>query len=223
MRDKGMLLWWAERSLHCFVNLPMKGHVPGCQLPQRKFPQHDDTFMLLCIVPQLRESKYTPGWPLKDRRHPYSSHSAHQSRHIQQAGDEIKMERGQTSSQHIVYGVLLSIDVVVHPSGLYCRGAPAGLINVIRDKTTLCGTSWNVLVVTVCGSSDKRSINFRAHVLQMCWWLLEFIGALVFVLTFRWYRAHPPPWNGIYYILFFSPAKTVLLGLWCTYWVTDGD
>lgn len=159
--------------------------------PERLQASH---FFTQCTSKQA----YTAGWRLDKKWRVIHPH---------------QKQRGQTSSQHILQRALVSIDVIVHPSGLQGRGAPAGLINVIFDKTTLRGAAWNILVglkLTVCGSNNKRSINFRTHVLKVSFGMLEFIIALLFVLIFRRYCAYPLAWNGIDYILFFSPAKTVI-------------
>lgn len=102
-----------------------------------------------------------------------------------QTGDEIKHERERLYQS--LYSVLVSVDVIVYPSGLDRRGAPAGLVDVVRDKPALCGAARDVLVVlkmSVCGCHTKCSVNFRAHVLQMSSRLGEFIGAFIIILTF---------------------------------------
>lgn len=136
-----------------------------------------------------------------------------------QTGEEIKHDGGRArhisdrdfTSQYTLYSVLVSIDVIVHPSGLYRRGPPGGLVDVISDKTAPRGLALDVLIVlklTLCRRHTKCSVNFRAHVLQMSSRLVEFVGVFIIILTFRSYWTHPLSWHGIDWILFFPPAKT---------------
>lgn len=196
-----------------------------CEFPKGKVLFQDASFHRgsshkpmtpLCFFVQSVMGICTPlhqtptGFPILHTR----SQSAHQREGIQ-TGDEIK--HGATlvgerslycTSQYILYIVLVSIYVIVHPSGFYRRGAPAGLVNVIGDKTALCGAARDVLVVlklTVCGCHTKCSVNFSAHVLQVS---SRLVGAFMTILTFWSYWMHPLSWHGIDFILFFSPSKT---------------